>query len=292
MDREIIRIEDIWFDYQADFYLERVPALQGVNLVVRHSECLAIIGQNGSGKTTLVKHMNGILRPSKGRVLLEGEDIRDLSVASISQRVGYVAQNPDRQIFSGTVYDEVAFGVRNLNLDRDEQEERIDRALEVLGLKDVAKQSPFSLSKGARLQVVVASVLAMQPKVIILDEPTTGQDYRGACQVMDLALQANRLGAAIIIITHNMPLVAEYAPRTVVMHEGTIIADGPTSKVFSESEVLQRTHLVAPQVTRLGSSLRGIIPHDRAILTVPELVGAVADSLREESPHTDRRAGR
>lgn len=244
--KTVIEVESLTHTYPTG-----QQALKGINWRVAEGEFVAIVGSNGSGKTTLVKHLNGLLRPTTGRVLLRGQDIASRSVASLGREVGYCFQNPDNQIFSTTVLEEISFGPRNFGMSHDEIAANVSDAIKTVGLEGREHADPFTLTKGERQRVAVASILAARPPVIILDEPTTGLDYTEQRRMMDLVARLNAEGHTIIIITHSMWVVAEYAPRTVVMCDGKIIADGPTRDVFARPDVLAQAHLVPPRMARL-----------------------------------------
>lgn len=233
-------------------YDSGAPALRGVSLRIAAAEFVALIGQNGSGKTTLAKHLNGLLRPSHGRVLLRGVDVSTLPLNRVASDVGYVFQNPDHQIFAPTVHDEVAFGPRNFRLATTETTDRVHAALDAVGLVGLEDADPFLLSKGHRQRLAVASVLALRPQLLILDEPTTGLDYREQRRMMDLLAQLHAHGMAILMITHSPWVVAEYAERGVLMRDGSILFDGPLRALFAAETLLASAHFCAPDITRLG----------------------------------------
>ncbi len=247
-------------------YPNGVAALSGANLSVRRGEFVAVVGQNGSGKTTLVKHFNGLLAPTAGEVTVLGRPTTGQSVLQLGRSVGYVFQNPDHQIFAETVFDEVAFGPRNHGVPPGEVKERVAEALAAVGLAGRDREDPFAMTKGERQRVAVASVLATRPHVIVLDEPTTGLDYREQRRMMDLVRRLNEAGHTVIIVTHTMWVVAEYAHRTVVVKDGAIWLDGPTRAVMAREEELLAASLKPPQVVRLGNRL------GRAFLSVAEAV--------------------
>jgi energy-coupling factor transport system ATP-binding protein len=226
--------------------------LNSVNLRIEAGEFFAIIGQNGSGKTTLAKHLVGLLKSSEGQILLSGRDLTTLRPAETAQEVGYVFQNPDHQIFAATVEDEVAFGPRNFGLDHAEVERRCAEVLEAVNLADARDRDPFLLSKGERQRLAVASVLALRPRLLILDEPTTGLDYREQRRMMALVSELNRSGIAIVIITHTPWLVAEYARRVVLMRRGTVLFDGGVREFFAQDELLRASSFRPPEVTALA----------------------------------------
>ena len=226
--------------------------LDEINFRIHPGEFVAIVGQNGSGKTTLAKHLVGLLTPGDGRVLLEGRDRQTLRPAETAQTAGYVFQNPDHQIFAATVEMEIAFGPRNFGLTNDEVEQRVAEVLRAVNLEDARERDPFLLSKGERQRLAVASVLALRPRLLILDEPTTGLDYREQRRMMGLVSDLNRAGIAIIIITHAPWLVAEYARRVVLMRRGRIRFDGPVDKFFQQDELLRQSSFRPPEVTLLA----------------------------------------
>jgi energy-coupling factor transport system ATP-binding protein len=236
-------------------YPNGVVALEGVDLEVRRGEFLAVLGQNGSGKTTLVKHFNGLLGPTEGSVRVQGEETVEQGIRRLGQRVGYVFQNPDHQIFSDTVFDEVAFGPKVRGFEEDEIKERVSEALAAVGLEGREEEDPFGMTKGERQRVAVASVLAVRPEVLILDEPTTGLDYAEQRSMMDLVRRLNEAGSTIIAVTHTMWVVAEYAHRAVVMKDGRVALSGTVREVFAQEEKLREAALRPPHVVSLGNSL-------------------------------------
>jgi energy-coupling factor transport system ATP-binding protein len=262
----VIQVRDLCHDYPGG-----VTALQNANLDIRRGELLAIIGQNGSGKTTLVKHFNGLLKPTKGSVMVFGKDTREAKVADLSKKVGYVFQNPDFQLFNLTVTKEIAFALKNQGEPPAQIEIRIREIAEKLGLQGLLDASPDSLDKGHRQLLAIASILVMEPEVLIVDEPTTGQDPSSSRTIMDLMRKLQREEQkTIIIVTHDMQLVAEYADRAIIVHKGSLLFDGPTREAFTRSELLQKTYLEPPQITLLSQMLGeyGVPP---TILTVNEM---------------------
>ncbi len=238
--------------------------LNGIDLQIREGEFVAIIGQNGSGKTTLAKHFNGLLRPSEGTILCYGRDAADMNVSELGRITGYVFQNPDHQIFASIVKDEVTFGPRNYGLSQEEISRNVAEALEAVELQGYEENDPFSLTKGERQRVAVASVLACKPRILILDEPTTGLDYSQQKSMMELLRSLNAAGHTIIIITHALWVVAEYAHRAIVMYEGSVIMDGTVREVFSEQDELESVGMAPPEIIKLGNAL------GKTILSVDE----------------------
>lgn len=251
-----------------------VQALQGVTLHIATGERVALIGQNGSGKTTLVRHLNGLLRPTSGRVLLDGADARTQTVASLARRVGLVFQDPDRQIFAGSVHAEVEFGPRNLRFARAEVEDAVREALEEVGLAADAKTNPYDLGGSRRKLLALASVLAMRTPVLVLDEPTTGQDARGVERVRSVVDRVAAAGRTVIAVSHDMRFVAETFERVVVMRAGEVILDGPPSRIFAANawDVLRSSYVEPPLAARVGDRLGlGSTPTDAALIA--ELAG-------------------
>lgn len=226
--------------------------LDSIDLRIAPGEFLAIVGQNGSGKTTLAKQIVGLLGPETGHVLLNAKDRAQMKPAETAREVAYVFQNPDHQIFAATVQDEVAFGPRNFGLHPDEIQRRSDEVLEAVGLQNQRDSDPFLLSKGERQRLAVASVLALRPRMLILDEPTTGLDHREQLRMMALVRELNQSGIAIVIITHTPWLVAEYARRVVLMRTGRIMFDGGVREFFASDDLLTGSSFRPPEVTQLG----------------------------------------
>jgi energy-coupling factor transport system ATP-binding protein len=237
--------------------------------VVRRGERLAIVGQNGSGKTTLVRHFNGLLRPTEGRVLVDGVDAAEQRVAHLAATVGLAFQDPDRQIFAAKVRSEVAFGPRNLGLTGTALDEAVTAALVATGLDSEAGANPYDLGYSRRKHLALASILAMGTPVVILDEPTTGQDARGVDRVHRIVEELSAAHRTIVAISHDMRFVAEAFERVVVMRDGRIVLDGPPADVFAEPAwpTLASTFLEPPLAARIGARLGlGPTPTDTALL--------------------------
>lgn len=254
-------------------YPDGTKALDDINISVQIGEFIALIGQNGSGKTTLSKCLNGLYKPTSGEVLVEALNSKNTPIVQMVRRVGYVFQNPDHQLFNNNCWDEIAYGPRNIQLSEEEVKIRVAEAAHVVGLPEMFyEEHPFFLSKGLRQRVAIASILALRPQVIIVDEPTTGQDSRQSIEIMEFLKELNeKHGHTIIIITHDMYIVAQYARRVILMSEGRILADGRTSDVFSQPEVLQKAFLEPPQITQLAQSAQGL-GFNPGTLTVDEMV--------------------
>jgi energy-coupling factor transport system ATP-binding protein len=257
-------------------YPDGTEALGGVSCAIRRGEFVALLGQNGSGKTTLVKHLNGILAPTAGHIRLLGQSLRGQPATTLSRRVGLVFQNPDHQIFAERVWDEVAFGPRLQGLSEVDVRRRVEEALEAVGLTGMEDMDPFILTKGSRQQVAVASTLATEPEVVILDEPTTGLDHRELQGMMALIRRLNTAGHTIIIITHAMDIAAAYARRVILMDGGRILRDGSTRDVFADEACIGRTGLTPPPIVQVAHRL-GV-----SALTLEELVGALVPNAEAQ----------
>ena len=256
---------------QVDHATHRYPgggaaALDDVTVSILPGELVAIVGRNGSGKTTLAKHLNGLLTPTSGRVLLEGVDLVTLALEDVAQRVGYVFQDPDHQLFAATVVEEVAFGPTNLGLPPGEVRTRVHEALDAVGLA-ARDDDPFLLDKGVRQRLAVAAVLAMRPDVLVLDEPTTGLDHPEQRRILALLRTLRDAGQSIVIVTHTPWVIAEYAERVLLLAEGRLRFDGPVRAFFADPVLVADASFRAPDVTRLGQAF-GCTPLD-----VSELVG-------------------
>ena len=246
----MIEVEEVHFTYP-----NGVEALKNVSLIVNNGEFIAIMGQNGAGKTTLVKHFNGLLKPSKGVIRIDGVETTKTSVAALARTVGFVFQNPDHQLFSETVEEEIAFALKNFGFEEEAIQKRITWALNLLGLTQYRKTSPFLLSGGERKRVALASVLAWDPQILILDEPTIGQDYQQKEKLRQFIVQMRTQGKTIVIVTHDVEFVAECNPRVMLMKEGRIVADGEGKEILTNLEALAQSSIVLPQIAQIFKQL-------------------------------------
>lgn len=233
-----------------------IEALQDINLELHKQEITAIVGQNGSGKTTLSKHFNGLLRPTGGRLLINGQNVAKRKVSDMAKEVGYVFQNPNYQLFCPTVREEIKFGLKNLKLKDSEIKQKTKEVLGRFGLTEFAKEQPITLSGGIRKIVALASVYAMEPSILFLDEPTTGQDQPGKTRLGELIKEMSGQGKTIVVITHDMNFVAQYAQRVIVMARGRIIKDGTPAQIFSDKPVMKEAHIQPPQIYAVSNYLR------------------------------------
>lgn len=246
----IVKIQDLFFSYPSG-----VEALRGITLEIDSGEQVAVIGQNGAGKTTLVKHLNGLFKPSSGSVQIDGLDTRQLSISKLSSWVGYVFQNPDEQLFCRTIGEEVSFGPRNLGFAEEKIRYHVDDALVMVGLLVQRDSNPYDLSPTLRKMVALASVISMDPPIIVFDEPTTGQDAVGVARIARVIQALRERGKTVITITHDMDFCAENFSRVIAMSQGKILLDGLANEVLGQSEVLASTYVEPPQMTRLGMKL-------------------------------------
>jgi len=269
-----IEAKDIHYVYPDGTY-----ALRGIDLKIYEGEVVALIGQNGSGKTTLSKVLCGIYKPTRGYVKIYGRDTRTTKAPELATLIGYVFQNPDHQIFNETVRKELEFGLKNLLrfklIKPEEIEERIKESMKITGIPEtILDEHPFLMNKGMRQRIAIASILAMRPKILIVDEPTTGQDTWQSIEVMKFLERLNKQGHTIIIITHEMWVVSRWAKRTIVLAEGKVLLDGPTRYVMSRPDILQKTFVQPPQITRIAQALNSYgIPKN--ILSVDEFVETI-----------------
>jgi energy-coupling factor transport system ATP-binding protein len=245
-----IVVEDLVFTYPSD-----VTALDGITLTIPAGQRLAIVGQNGAGKTTLVRHFNGIFQPTQGSVQIGDWNTKGRDIAALAARVGYVFQNPDEQLFARNISDEIAFGPKNLGVPKDEIAARVKRSLARSGLVGMEDTHPYHLSLSERKRVALASVLAMETPVVVLDEPTTGQDARGVALIGKVVGELQADGRTVVAITHDMDFCAENFDRVLVMADGKVIADGDPEHAFTRLDALTEAHVEPPQLERLRTEL-------------------------------------
>ncbi len=242
----MIEVKDLYFTYPTG-----VEALKGITLTIDDGEFLAIMGQNGAGKTTLVKHFNGLLKSTRGEVVVDGIDTKKVSVAQLARKVGFVFQNPDHQLFCETVEEEVAFALRNFGFEESTIKKRVDWALNLLDVTKYRQTSPFMLSGGERKRVALASVLAWDPQVVILDEPTIGQDYQQKEKLRQFIVQLNAQKKTVVVVTHDVEFVAECNPRVVLMTGGKILVAGAAEEILTNPKSVAQASIVPPQITQI-----------------------------------------
>jgi len=245
-----------------------VTALSDVSLTVREGETVAIVGENGAGKTTLVRHANGLLKPTKGSVLVDGVDTRETTTATLSRKVGIAFQNPDHQLFSDSVENEVSFALRNFGFPEELVSKRLDWALNFFGLDQYRKSSPLVLSGGEKKRLTLACILAWDPEVVVLDEPTVGQDSLQKEKLAHVFRMLQSTGKTIVIVSHDVEFLWPIQPRLLVMSGGRVVADGEISKIMGDRELLEGARVTQPQLLRLYSGLRS--RPARPFLDVPD----------------------
>ncbi len=273
--KPIIEVKNLEFSYPGN-----VQALKGVNLTIHDGDYVAVMGENGAGKTTLVKHFNGLLRPKNGTILFENEDISGRSVAQLARRIGLVFQNPDDQLFEETVEKEISFALHNFGVEEHLIEKRANWALNLLDIEQYKEKSPFSLSGGERKRVALASVLAWDPDVLVLDEPTIGQDYGQKERLRHFLMQLRTQGKTVVIVTHDVEFVAESQPRIVLMADGNVVTEGSTKEIMMNTEALAQCSVAQPEITRLFTMLCEYgLPGD--VVDVAEAYDLLNSRLRE-----------
>ena len=249
----MIQMEHVSFSYS-----DQGPTVQDVSFHVRKGDFLAILGANGAGKTTTVRLIDGLIRPTQGRVLINGADTATSPVSERARRVGFLFQNPDRQICKNTVREEILFGLKTVR--GNESEEALNARCEEV-LKDFGfsgDEEPFSLSRGQRQRVALASILAVEPEILILDEPTTGLDYLECCHIMDRIRRMNQeQQVTVVMVCHDMEIVLDYAQRALVMAGGKVLADGPVREIFRDTVQMEKASILSPQMVGLSLRLGG-----------------------------------
>lgn len=234
-------------------YTPETQVLAEVNFTINNGEFVAFVGSNGAGKSTTMRLMNGLLKPNSGEVLIDGIPTTQLKTSEIAHKVGFLFQNPDRQICCKTVREELEFGFKAQGALDDEARARVDEVIEEFGFN--ANAEPYLLNRGTRQLLALASIIVMAPQTIILDEPTTGLDYRECCKVMEAIEKLHKSGKTIVMVCHDMEVVADFADRVIVMTYGEMVADGPTFDILRNSEILKRSDLIAPQIISISQEL-------------------------------------
>ena len=274
----MIEFRDVHASYDGS-----APILKGVSFTIRDGEFVAFVGTNGAGKSTTMRLMNGLLKPDAGQVLIDGVPTSDLRTSELARRVGFLFQNPDSQICCNTVREELLFGFKALGLDGPDADSRVDAIVEEFAFDP--DDDPFLLNRGARQLLALASIVVLAPPVVVLDEPTTGLDYRECVKVMDIIRRIHERGTTVVMVCHDMEVVADYAARCIVMSGGEVVDDAPTFDVLRNRETLERASLVPPQIVELSLELGREMPHladgpvGRAN-TLDEMAAAVREEVR------------
>lgn len=256
-----IVIKNLSYIYSKGSPYERA-ALKDVDLEIMDGEFVGIIGHTGSGKSTLIQHFNGLLKPSKGSVIINDIDTSSKSLSTLRRQVGLVFQYPEHQLFEETVYKDIAFGLQKFGLTTDEADQRIKKAIQAVGLtEEMLEKSPFELSGGQKRRVAIAGVIVMEPRILVLDEPTAGLDPRGRDEIFELISGLHqRMGITVILVSHSMEDIARLVDRVIVMNNGIIEMDGKPSEVFKDTQRIENIGLTAPQITYLMKKLKEIKP--------------------------------
>ena len=274
----MIEFRDVHASYDGS-----APILKGVSFTIRDGEFVAFVGTNGAGKSTTMRLMNGLLKPDAGQVLIDDVPTSDLRTSELARRVGFLFQNPDSQICCNTVREELLFGFKALGLDGPDADSRVDAIVEEFAF--VPDDDPVLLNRGARQLLALASIVVLAPPVVVLDEPTTGLDYCECVKVMDIIRRIHERGTTVVMVCHDMEVVADYAARCIVMSGGEVVDDAPTFDVLRNRETLERASLVPPQIVELSLELGREIPRladgpvGRAN-TVDEMAAAVMEEVR------------
>ena len=274
----MIEFRDVHASYDGS-----APILIGVSFTIRDGEFVAFVGTNGAGKSTTMRLMNGLLKPDAGQVLIDGVPTSDLRTSELARRVGFLFQNPDSQICCNTVREELLFGFKALGLDGPDADSRVDAIVEEFAFDP--DDDPFLLNRGARQLLALASIVVLAPPVVVLDEPTTGLDYRECVKVMDIIRRIHERGTTVVMVCHDMEVVADYAARCIVMSGGEVVDDAPTFDVLRNRETLERASLVPPQIVELSLELGREMPRlaDEPVgraNTVDEMAAAVMEEVR------------
>lgn len=272
-------VSDVNYAYQ-----DGTEAIKNINLNIKRGELIGIMGKNGAGKTTLVRTLNGLIRPTKGSIYIDGENIKSQSIGSISKKVGIVFQNPNHQVFSMTVEDEIKFSLKSLNLHKEEIQNRTLNILKTFNLEKYRERSPLNLSGGELKKLAAASIICRDPDILIFDEPTLGQDANEIDFFVKLIKEEIKKKKTIIIITHNIEFAMEHIPRTILMADGGIIADGPTKNILTKEFLIDMTSLVLPQIQQLKSEFKkaGIQCPD-GIFLKNEMITFLLDYIKDKS---------
>jgi energy-coupling factor transport system ATP-binding protein len=266
----MIQCQNVWFSYDGI-----TSVLKDITLKIKDGDFVGIMGENGAGKTTLVKLFNGLLKPAKGEIFINDQNVISLSVAELSRIIGFVFQNADHQIFSRTVAEEIGFILKNFKYEESKIQAEVERILQQFDLVRYREQSPFLLSGGERKRVALASILCAHPEILILDEPTIGQDAIEKKKLIELLRSLNENGVTVIIITHDIEFTVEYLPRCILMSNGILVADGPTKYILANEKILKEASLIEPQLVHLCHLLN----FESAVLSIEEMKTRILEYL-------------
>ncbi|MFX1571266.1 MAG: energy-coupling factor ABC transporter ATP-binding protein [Promethearchaeota archaeon] len=275
----LIIIKDLSYAYP-----DGTKALKKININIRRGESLAIMGKNGAGKTTLIRTLNGLIRPKRGNIYIDNKNINSSSIATLSKNVGIIFQNPYHQLFANSVEEEIRFSLKSLNLSKDEIEAKVNEVLKNFDLEKYRERSPLNLSGGESKKLAIASIICRDPSILIFDEPTLGQDAKEIEFFINLINNERKEGKTIIIITHNIEFAFKYIPRTILMAEGEIIADGHTKKLLSSEFLVEKASLILPQIHQFYRALQQIITQDmKNEISENEIIDYLKKFIKEKS---------
>ncbi len=268
-------------------YPNNTEALKNINLSISKGELVGIMGKNGAGKTTLIRTLNGLIRPSSGNIFIENENINSKTIATLSKKIGIVFQNPYHQLFANSIEEEIKFSLKSLNLSKEEMQFRTNQILQKFNLEKYRKRSPLNISGGESKKLAIASIICRNPEVLVFDEPTLGQDEQEMEFLINLIKNERKKGKTIIIITHNIEFAYEYIPRTILMADGQIIADGPTKKVLGNRTLISQTSLILPQIRQFCLALQQIgFQETNTITSRNEMIDYLRKFLKDKSTKT------
>ncbi len=278
-DYPLIVVHDV--DYK---YLNETVALKKINLKIYKGELIGIMGKNGAGKTTLIRTFNGLIRPTNGNIYINGENIKSKTPGTLSQKVGIIFQNPQHQVFSNTVEEEIKYSLKSLNLSKQENQIKTDDILKKFDLDKYRERSPLNLSGGETKKLAVASIFCRDPDILVFDEPTLGQDAKEISFFIELIKSEMKIGKTIVIITHNIEFAMEYISRTILMADGKIIADGPTEKIITNEFLVKKSALILPQISQFNIALNDIgIPCPNNIYSKDKMTEFLAGYIKDKS---------
>jgi len=278
-DYPLILVNDV--DYK---YLNGTIALKKINLKIYKGELIGIMGKNGAGKTTLIRTFNGLIRPTNGSIYINGVNIKSKTTGTLSQKVGIIFQNPEHQVFSNTVEEEIKYSLKSLNLSKQENQIKTDDILKKFNLDKYRERSPLNLSGGETKKLAVASIFCRDPDILVFDEPTLGQDAKEISFFIELIKSEMKIGKTIIIITHNIEFAMEYISRTILMADGKIIADGPTKKVITNEFLVKKSALILPQISQFNIALNEIgIPCPNNIYSKNKMTEFLAGYIKNKT---------